>query len=304
MTSTFLSIMTPTYNRAHTLPKLYDSLCSQSNLDFNWIIVDDGSSDNTKELVNKWMKEEKINIEYYYQKNQGMNVAINKGIEVSETDLFVWIGSDDYLPDDMVRDISDLWNSKKNITQNIGGIIGLDSKFNGEIIGSSLPNEKTYVNYHDLIKEYNMTGDKTYIYRLDILKENPFPIFRDEKEMVTAYMHSKIGEKYNLLVINKSLCNVYYSEDGISNNYWMTIKNNSKGHSYYHNYRMGKEKNIKYAYKHAANYTICSFFNKDYKFLKKSSRKIITILSIPAAIYIYFYRYIVKKGKNPLMQNN
>lgn len=304
MISKFLTIMTPTYNRAHTLPKLYESLCTQTDKNFNWIIVDDGSTDNTYELVKAWTEDSKINIKYYYQENQGMNVAINKGIKIAETELFVWIGSDDYLPDDMVKNISDLWESKKNISDNIGGIIGLDTKFNGDVIGSELPKDMIYINYHKLTQKYKMTGDKTYVYRLDILKENLFPIFEKEKEMVTAYMHCKIGEKYDLLIINKSLCNVYYSEDGISNNYWMTIKNNSKGHSYYHNYRMSKEKNIKYVYKHAANYVICSFFNKDNKFLIKSSRKIITILSIPAALYIYFYRYIVKKGKNPSMKNN
>lgn len=298
----FLTIMTPTYNRAHTLPKLYESLCNQTNLEFYWLVVDDGSTDNTKELINLWIKENKIKIKYKYQKNQGMNVAINSAIKIAKTELFVWIGSDDFLPVDMVETIINLWISN-DINDNIAGIIGLDTTYEGKVIGNEFPNNLIECDYNTLYKKYEVYGDKTYVYRTDILKENLFPIFGEEKEMVTAYLHSRIAEKYKLLILNKSLCNVFYSQDGISNNYWMTIKTNCNGHAFYHNYKMSIENNKKFLYKHAANYVLCSIFAKKYNFISKATRKIPTILAIPAAFGLYLYRYIICNGKNPQMNN-
>ena len=92
-----LTVFTPSYNRAYTLNKCYESLKRQTSQDFIWLIIDDGSSDNTKELVDKWIKEDKINIKYIYQKNQGMHGAHNTAYENIDTELNVCIDSDDYI---------------------------------------------------------------------------------------------------------------------------------------------------------------------------------------------------------------
>src|SRR5699024_7599204 len=111
-----LTIFTPTYNRAYILPKLYNSLVEQSNKDFVWLIVDDGSTDNTKKLVFTWIRENKISIKYYYQKNQGKSIAHNKGVKETDTELFSCVDSDDYLTKDCVEVVMNTWNNntKKN----------------------------------------------------------------------------------------------------------------------------------------------------------------------------------------------
>ena len=100
-----LTIFTPAYNRAYTLHKCYESLKSQTNLEFKWLIIDDGSTDNTRELVHKWMEERELEIIYHYQENQGMHGAHNAAYELIDTELNVCIDSDDYMPNDAVEKI-------------------------------------------------------------------------------------------------------------------------------------------------------------------------------------------------------
>ena len=116
-----LTIFTPAYNRAYTLHKCYESLKKQTNKDFEWLIIDDGSTDNTRQLVQSWIEENIIPIKYHYQKNQGMHGAHNTAYELIDTELNVCIDSDDYMPDDAVEKILKFWD--KNKSDNIAGIV-------------------------------------------------------------------------------------------------------------------------------------------------------------------------------------
>ena len=98
-----LTVFTPTYNRAYLLPKLYRSLCDQTNKDFIWLIIDDGSIDNTEEIISQWIFEDKIDIKYHYKDNGGMHTGHNLAYKVIETELNVCIDSDDFMPDNAVE---------------------------------------------------------------------------------------------------------------------------------------------------------------------------------------------------------
>ncbi len=106
-----LTVFTPTYNRAFTLHLCYESLKRQSCKDFVWLIIDDGSSDNTRELVNSWIAENTVSIQYYYQENQGMHGAHNAAYERIETELNVCIDSDDYMADHAIEKIISFWKA-------------------------------------------------------------------------------------------------------------------------------------------------------------------------------------------------
>ena len=134
-----LTIFTPAYNRAYTLHKCYESLKKQTNKDFEWLIIDDGSTDNTRELVQSWIEENIIPIKYHYQKNQGMHGAHNTAYELIDTELNVCIDSDDYMPDDAVEKILKFWD--KNKSDNIAGIAALDAYESGEVIGNTFPED-------------------------------------------------------------------------------------------------------------------------------------------------------------------
>ena len=134
-----LTIFTPAYNRAYTLHKCYESLKKQTNKDFEWLIIDDGSTDNTRELVQSWIEENLIPIKYHYQKNQGMHGAHNSAYELIDTKLNVCIDSDDYMPDDAVEKILKFW--EENQSEEIAGIAALDAYESGEVIGTTFPKD-------------------------------------------------------------------------------------------------------------------------------------------------------------------
>ena len=133
-----LTVFTPTYNRAYCLHQCYNSLVKQTNNNFIWLIIDDGSSDNTKNLVESWIAENKIDIHYHYQDNQGMHGAHNTAYKIIKTELSVCIDSDDFMPDDAVDQIIEFW-SQSNKDKNIAGFIGLDYFKDGKIIGDEIP---------------------------------------------------------------------------------------------------------------------------------------------------------------------
>ena len=105
-----VTVFTPTYNRAYTLPKLYNSLCRQTSVDFMWLVVDDGSTDNTEELIKGWQEENKVLIEYHKQSNGGKMRAHNLGVKLCNSELFFCVDSDDYISDVAIEHIIDYWN--------------------------------------------------------------------------------------------------------------------------------------------------------------------------------------------------
>jgi glycosyltransferase involved in cell wall biosynthesis len=105
-----ITVFTPTYNRAYILDRVYKSLINQTNKSFVWLIVDDGSTDNTESLVKKWIKEDKIEIKYYKQKNGGKQRAHNKAVKLTDTDLFICLDSDDYFTKDAIEILLNSWN--------------------------------------------------------------------------------------------------------------------------------------------------------------------------------------------------
>lgn len=132
-----LTVFTPTYNRAYCLQGCYESLKQQTCKDFIWLIIDDGSDDSTKELVNSWISEDCISIRYYWQVNQGMHGAHNTAYELIDTELNVCIDSDDSMPSDAVEKIISFWD--ENGSDQVSGIIALDLYKDGTLIGSKLP---------------------------------------------------------------------------------------------------------------------------------------------------------------------
>ncbi|MGL4944876.1 MAG: glycosyltransferase family A protein, partial [Fusobacteriaceae bacterium] len=207
-----LTVFTPTYNRAYILHKCYESLCRQSCKDFIWVIIDDGSSDNTKNLVQSWIEKKIIEIRYYYQENLGMHGAHNKAYEVIDTEINVCIDSDDYMTDDAVEIILDCW--KKNKRDDICGIGALDIYTNGEVIGTQFPLNLKESKHFDIFKVHKVRGDKKFIYRTELVKKNPYPIFKGEKYVGLDYKYMKLDHEYSLILINKPLCVVEYLEDG------------------------------------------------------------------------------------------
>lgn len=213
----FLTICTPTFNRAYTLERTYKSLLSQTNKNFEWIVVDDGSTDNTEQLVRTFINEKKIRVRYFKQPNQGKHIALNKGIDESEGELFTCLDSDDWLYNDAVENIYRIWE-RAGYREDIVGIISLDTFANGKIVGSSLPDDVESANWMDLKYKYKVTGDKDFYFRTSELKKVKFPNFNNNKHMPPGYQIWLLSKKYKFFIYNKPTKYVEYMEDGISKN--------------------------------------------------------------------------------------
>ncbi|ESU32064.1 beta-glycosyltransferase [Bacillus sp. 17376] len=283
-----LTVFTPTFNRAYCLSNCYESLIRQTNKDFIWLIIDDGSTDNTKDLVSIWQTERLIEIQYIWQENQGMHGAHNTAYELIETELNVCIDSDDYMPDDAVEKIIMMW--EKHGSQNVSGIIGLDSNFDGKVIGSLLPTNLKTSTLFDLYYKYGVSGDKKLVYRTDLTKEFPYPIFKNEKYVGLAYKYYKLDQKYTLLLMNEVLCCVEYLPDGSSLNMLRQYQKNPKGFAFYRKELMKLPfVNGKFKFRQAVHYVSSCLLDKNFQFIKEAPNKSLTTIAVPLGIILFLF---------------
>ncbi|MBO5071070.1 MAG: glycosyltransferase family 2 protein [Roseburia sp.] len=209
-----ITVFTPTYNRINLLPNCFESLKRQTCRDFLWLIVDDGSTDGTRELVGQWAKNSAFEIQYIYKKNGGLHTAYNAAIFAIETELAVCIDSDDYLTDDAIELISQKWYRDGGIYY--AGMVALNRTKDNDVLGKRLP-ELVSEHIIDLYCKYNCRSDLKMIYRTDLLKsEGPIPVFGHEKHMNPYYLFLKIDKKLPMLILNQSVCVVNYQNDGMS----------------------------------------------------------------------------------------
>lgn len=294
-----LTIFTPAYNRAHTITRTYESLCRQTCKDFEWLVIDDGSTDNTCRLVEKWIKEDIIPIRYIYQHNQGMHGAHNTAYKNIETELNTCIDSDDYMPDDAVEKICSFW--KEHGSDRYAGIIGLDITENGKVIGSSFPKGLKETALGDFYSRGG-SGDKKLVYRTSVIRQYPeYPIFEGERYVGLAYKYMLIDQDYTLLTLNEPLVVVEYQVDGSSVNMYRQYWNNPKGFAFFRRTEMVTTKSLKRRFMVCIHYVSSSFISKNKHFIEESPRKLATILSVPFGYLLY--RYIAHKVKKNSKMN-
>lgn len=282
-----ITVFTPTYNRADLLPNLYESLLRQNSRDFKWLVVDDGSKDNTAEVVAGWIREGKINIQYVHKENGGLHTGYNKAIECMDTELSICIDSDDYLTDDCIETVLKFWDENK--AEDIAGIIGLDILPNGKVIAGKLPDEKVINPILLLAAKEN--GDRKYVIRNDCYRKvYPMPVFAGEKNFNPHYLVLKLCRDYKFLVLNKPLCVVNYQPDGMSANIFRQYLNSPRSFAELRRVIM-ENQNVPFGYlvKTTIHYVSSSILSKNKHFVRKSPRKLLTILAIPFGLLLIGY---------------
>lgn len=285
-----LTIFTPTYNRAYVLPRLYKSLIEQKNKDFEWIVVDDGSTDDTETLVKNWIDEKKIDIIYYKQENQGKPIAHNLGVEKSSGELFTCIDSDDYLTSNATEIILNKWNNvKKN--KNCVGIVGKCIFSDGKNVGTDMPVGITFSTLNDLYNKYKFRGDTILVFKTEEIKKYVFPKIEGEKFIPETYLYDKIDQDGKLAMIQEGIYICEYLQDGYTANSSKLIKNNPKGYILMAEQRLQLSKKFKEKYKAAAQVVLGNFLANKHGFIRKTQHKFILILSIPCAYWVYLKRY-------------
>ena len=290
-----LTVFTPAFNRAYCIDQLYDSLLRQTNKGFIWLVVDDGSTDNTKELVNKWQKEKKIDIQYIYQKNQGMHGAHNTAYANIDTELNVCIDSDDFMTDNAVELILNKWNTIED-KSSIAGIVGLDIDKQGNIIGSKIPDNVKYSTLYDIYNVHKSKGDKKLVLRTEIVKKYPkYPLFENERFVPLGTLYLMIDQDYKLACFNEALCVVEYMEDGSSLNIFKQYRRHPKGFRYAREIELTYSKRFKVQVQKILHYISSTLFIKDLRFFKNNPKKILTFSLLPLGLL--FHVYILFKAR-------
>lgn len=289
-----LTIFTPAYNRAHTLLRTYESLLQQDCKEFIWLIIDDGSTDNTAELVKSWQsKENGFEIRYIYKENGGMHTAHNTAYENIDTELNTCIDSDDKLAPGAVRMILDKW--ERVWDQGYAGIIGLDADFDNNVIGKGFPEgmtETTVIGYYSA----GGSGDKKLVYRTDIINQYPaYPVFEGEKYVALSYKYRLIDQKYKMAVLDEVLCNVEYQPDGSSGTMWKQYLRNPKGFAFWRKVCMQYPESKKRLLVDCIHYCSSSQIAHNRNYIQESPRKLLTVLCTPVGWA--FTAYIRRKAK-------
>lgn len=290
-----LTVFTPTYNRIHTLPRLYESLQKQSNKEFVWLIIDDGSSDHTSNMIGKWIeKENEFEIQYIYKENGGMHTAHNVAYENIHTELNVCIDSDDAMAEDAVQLILDKWDQVCD--KGYAGIVGLDADFNGKIIGKGFPaelEETTLSGYYAA----GGKGDKKLVYRTDTMNQYPaYPVFEGEKYVPLAYKYRLIDQSYKMAVLDEVLCLVEYQEDGSTMNMLEQYLRNPKGFAFWRTVTMKYPAGAARLLIDCIHYCDESHRAGDKNYIKESPRKLLTVLCTPFGWLLTAYIHRKEKG--------
>ena len=293
-----LTIFTPTYNRAHTIERTYHSLCRQSCKEFDWLIIDDGSTDNTASIVKEWVAENKIPIRYVYKENGGLYTGYNVAYSLIESELCVCVDSDDYMPDDAVEKIYKCWIERGG--EQYAGLIGLDFHLDGTPIGGYFPTGLDNVWFMDLYIKKLHLGDVKPVLRTDLMKTvAPMVGFEGEKNFNPAYMMMQVCDRYPILLLNENLCFVDYQTglDSMSAGIWKQYRNSP--HSF-QKQRILELQLVHNSWKNrirvAIHYVASSLIAHDKGWLRKSPKKWITLLVLPMGFMLYLL--ILYKSRN------
>lgn len=230
---TKLTIFTPTYNRKHLLPNLYNSLKTQTNKNFVWLVIDDGSSDGTEELFNAWKEESNgFEINYVRKENGGKHTAIELSNKLCQTEYIVCMDSDDYFtPDAVGKMYEEIEVIDKD--DSVCGIVTRRVKPDGKPFMENWTGEKfKIIKFYDLANKYGYTTDTCLIFKTKIIKNYHFPIFENERFVTESVFYNQFMCDYDMLASDDLYYVAEYMADGYTSQGQKLFEKNPKGYAY------------------------------------------------------------------------
>lgn len=287
-----LTIFTPTYNRAYILSQCYEALCKQTLKDFTWLVVDDGSTDNTKQLIEKWIIEKKINIQYVYQENAGKQRAVNTAVRNCKTKFFAFLDSDDYYEKDTVKRFYDIFE-KIYDNPKVAGVVARRGTPDKKIVGTpNLPKKEFIANMDVVVKKYKFFGDTCRAYKIDVLRNHLYPEISD-KFIPETYMLSSIDFYFDLYFVNEIFSISEYLSDGYTKNAQELYRNNPNGVALAYNQLTIARQGFVNMVKSIIRYTVWCKKNKIIDSYKNCKNKVAYIIFYPLS-YIFYVCKIPK----------
>lgn len=283
----FLTIFTPTYNRANTLPRLYQSLMRQTVKDFCWLIVDDGSNDGTKELVDQYISENKLSIIYYKQENRGKSMAHNKGVEITTSELFTCVDSDDLLIDNAVEKIHYTW---KRATSSDVGILAF-KRTESRVVTELQDTTTERCTLKGAYDHLGLKGDTMLVYRTDIIRNYSFPDFENEKFVPEAYLYDQIDQIGTLMLLREPLYVCEYLSSGYTANMAKLLFNNPEGYFCYINQRLRFDSSLKQRFAGSIRYDAMAIAHKRKGMIRSAVYPGLALIAYPAGWLLYKRRY-------------
>lgn len=290
-----ITIFTPTYNRGYIIENLYKSLKTQISNNFEWLVIDDGSTDNTEELFKKWNREDnKFNIRYVKTDNNGKPRAINKALEIANGRYLFMVDSDDHITNDAILKI-EKWISEIDDKEDIIAVGAARVYPDGKYIKGIEPNIDDRIGYIDATnlerKNYNLDADMCEAYKIDILKRFPFEVLDGEKfapEEITLNEIALHGYKVRWHKDKIYICD--YLDDGLTKGSWNLLKSNPMGYAMLYNHKLKFTKSLSERFNYCCQHIALSIIGKQYNYIFKSNAKLLNIMALPFGLILSIRR--------------
>ena len=286
-----LTVVTPTYNRAYILDKCYLSLLRQTNQSFIWLVVDDGSTDNTEKIVRDWIADGRISIQYIKKQNGGKASALNRALDVITTKYAVCLDSDDsFYPETVDMALQALKAADQD--ERCCGVLALRNNSDGTVMGGrEIPRRYQRVTAADVLLRLNLKTELICFYKTEDLKGRRFPEFENEKFVSPSWMQLEITRKKYFLTSWEKLCCCEYIADGLTVNKRKVILNNPKGYICVKKIQFELAPNLKQLVKNGIMYDCGCIIGHDSDWLKNAPHKIMAFLLYPMGKLAYWIRF-------------
>lgn len=278
-----LTIFTPAYNRADKIRRVFSSLEEQMNSECEWLIIDDGSKDNTNEVVSKFIEESSMNIRYYKKENGGKHTAHNMAVDLAKGKYFMCLDSDDYLENNSIEAL--IYKIKQCDSQE--GIIAYKCDHNRALLSKTFPQEVSVPNIYALNQEYNCMGEFVFVFPTELLKKNKFPVFAGERFLTESVLYDKMNCRMHLLEKVIEVCE--YQTDGLSNNLNEIMKKNPAGYCMYFMQRIDVQTTFRNRIITIGKYLCFCIFAGEKRSVYNGKHKRLLRISYPLGIVMWLY---------------
>lgn len=293
-----LTIFTPTFNREKLLKRTYDSLKAQSNPNFVWLIVDDGSTDDTEKTVSSWIRKNSIEIRYVKKENGGKHTAYNLACQTADTELLmVSLDSDDILTRDAVEIVLNAWNANRD--KEIVGIVGLKEDLNsGKFVYQKYDHEKLYFcSLQRAFAENLFLGEAMFVFQTEYVRQFVYPVIPHEKFFTEGYTYYQMDRP--MLWLHEGLERIEYQQNGLSRNVISNFYHNPVSYFLYNKVRLKYDRKLYLMGKHCTYYIGFGLLGGQKRIVRDSSRPFLTAVLYPLGLlFVITMKYIkIYKGR-------